>query len=118
MDSHARSSRRNFLFACSSSLHGTKPITTEKERAAGRAAHIAGFGRHHVLSGDGCERTPMSTLTKPIQPDRSKIDLQNGRHVRAWSRKLNVSPIELQKVVETVGNSAAEVKKELGRPKR
>jgi hypothetical protein len=57
----------------------------------------------------------MSTLTKPIPPDRSKIDMHNSGQVRAWSRKLNVSPAELQKVVETVGNSAAEVKKELGR---
>jgi hypothetical protein len=54
-------------------------------------------------------------LTKPIQPDRSKIDMQNSRQVRAWSRKLKRSPAELQKVVETVGNSAAEVKKEVGR---
>ena len=57
----------------------------------------------------------MTKLTKPVPPDRSKIDMQNSSHVRAWSRKLNVSPAELQKVVETVGNSAAEVKKELDR---
>lgn len=31
------------------------------------------------------------------------------------ARKLNVSPVELHKVVETVGNNAAEVKKELDR---
>ena len=55
----------------------------------------------------------MSSLTKPIQPDRSKIDMQDSGQVRAWSRKLHVSPTELQKVVETVGNSAAGVKKEL-----
>jgi len=58
----------------------------------------------------------MTTLTTPIQPDRSKIDMQNSTQVRAWSRKLKVSPAELQKIVETVGNSAAEVKRELGRP--
>ena len=57
----------------------------------------------------------MSKLTKPIQPDRSKIDMQNSGQVRVWSRKLNVSPAELQKAVETVGNSAAGVKKELDR---
>jgi hypothetical protein len=57
----------------------------------------------------------MTTLTKPIQPDRSKIDMRNRIQVKAWARKLNISPIQLQKVVETVGNSAAEVKKELGR---
>ena len=55
----------------------------------------------------------MTKLTKPIAPDRSKIDMRNNRQVRAWTRRLNVSPAELQKVVETVGNNAAEVKKEL-----
>jgi hypothetical protein len=57
----------------------------------------------------------MTKLTKPIQPDRSKIDMQNSGQVRVWSRKFNVSPADLQKAVETVGNSAAEVKKELDR---
>lgn len=57
----------------------------------------------------------MRTLTTPIRPDRSKIDMQNSRQVRAWSRKLKVSPAELQKIVETVGSGAAEVKKEIGR---
>jgi hypothetical protein len=57
----------------------------------------------------------MSTLTKPVQPDRSKIDMHDSRQVRAWSRNLNISPAELRKVVETVGDSAAEVRKELGR---
>jgi hypothetical protein len=57
----------------------------------------------------------MTRLTKPVPPDRSKIDLQNSRQVKAWTRKLNISPAELQRVVETVGNSAAEVKKELDR---
>jgi len=57
----------------------------------------------------------MSTLTKPIQPDRSKIDMQNSTQVRAWTKKLNISPAQLQKVVETVGNSAAEVQKEISR---
>ena len=57
----------------------------------------------------------MSTLTKPIQPDRSKIDMQNSWQVRAWAKRLNISPAQLQKVVETVGNSAAEVQRELSR---
>jgi hypothetical protein len=57
----------------------------------------------------------MTTLTKPIQPDRSKIDMHSTRQVRAWSKKLDISPTQLQKVVETVGNSAAGVKKELNR---
>ena len=57
----------------------------------------------------------MSTLTKPVQPDRSKIDMQNSMQVRAWTKRLKISPAQLQKVVETVGNSAVEVKKEFGR---
>lgn len=57
----------------------------------------------------------MSTLTKPIQPDRSKIDMRNGRQVKAWAKQLNVSLVQLQEVVDTVGNSAVEVKKELDR---
>ena len=60
----------------------------------------------------------MTRLTKPIPPDRSKIDIQNDSQVRAWVRKLNVSAAELSKVVETVGNNAAEVKKELDRSRR
>ena len=57
----------------------------------------------------------MNTLIKPVQPDRSKIDMRNSRQVRAWAKRLNISSAQLQKVVETVGNSAAEVKKEFGR---
>ncbi len=57
----------------------------------------------------------MTALTKPIQPDRSKIDMRDSKQVRAWSRQLNISPVQLQKVVETVGNNAAEVRKELAR---
>jgi len=41
--------------------------------------------------------------------------MRNSVHVRAWAKRLNVSPAKLQKVVETVGNSAVEVQKELGR---
>ena len=57
----------------------------------------------------------MTRLTKPVAPDRSKIDMRKSGQVRAWSRKLDLSPAELHKVVETVGNNAAEVKKELDR---
>ena len=57
----------------------------------------------------------MSTLTKLVRPDRSKIDMRNSMQVRAWTKRLAISPARLQKVVETVGNSAVEVKKELGK---
>jgi Protein of unknown function (DUF3606) len=60
----------------------------------------------------------MTKLTDPIAPNRSEIDMQNNGQVRAWTKKLNVSPAELHKVVETVGSNAAEVKKELDRSGR
>ena len=55
------------------------------------------------------------TLTKPVPPDRSKIDMQDLKQVKLWAKKLNILPKELAKVVEKVGNSAAEVRKELAR---
>jgi len=57
----------------------------------------------------------MTTLTKPVQPDRSKIDMRNKRQVRAWTKRLKISSAQLEKIVETVGNSAVEVRKELDR---
>lgn len=41
--------------------------------------------------------------------------MRNGRQVKAWAKQLNVSLVQLQEVVDTVGNSAVEVKKELDR---
>ncbi len=55
----------------------------------------------------------MRTLTKPVPPDRSKIDVQNPEHLRVWAKRLNILPRELLKVIEKVGNNAAEVRKEL-----
>jgi hypothetical protein len=57
----------------------------------------------------------MSTLTKRVPADRSKINMQDLDQVRAWARQLDISTAELGKAVETVGNSAAEVRKELAR---
>ena len=57
----------------------------------------------------------MTALTKPFQPTRSKIDMRDGMQARAWAKKLDISPAQLQKLVETVGNSAIEVRKEIGR---
>lgn len=57
----------------------------------------------------------MRTLTKPIPADRSKIDVQNPEHVKLWVKRLNISPEELVKVIEKVGNNAAEVRKELAK---
>src|SRR4029077_11711471 len=55
----------------------------------------------------------MSNLTKKNTPDRSKIDTQNARELRYWTRALSVSKEDLLAAVEKVGNSAATVRKEL-----
>ena len=49
------------------------------------------------------------TLGKRDQPDRSKINLNE---VRYWTKHLNISKEELQKIVDRVGNSDAGVRKE------
>jgi hypothetical protein len=60
----------------------------------------------------------MKTLTKPVQADRSKIDMQSTAQVKAWAKNLDISPAELARVVDTVGNSAAQVRRELDRSDR
>lgn len=60
----------------------------------------------------------MRTLTKPVPADRSKIEIQKPEHVKAWVKKLNISPEELAKAVEKVGNNAAAVRKEIVRSER
>ena len=52
--------------------------------------------------------------TRPLQPDRSKIDLSDTATMRGWSRKLRKSPAEIAAAVEKVGGNAETVKKELG----
>ena len=52
-------------------------------------------------------------LTKRDQPDRSKINMKQDYEVHYWTKHLNISKEELQKVVDKVGNSAAAVRKEL-----
>jgi hypothetical protein len=44
--------------------------------------------------------------------------MQSLNRVRAWNKRLNIPPSELAEVIETVGNSAAEVRKELERTRR
>ena len=53
------------------------------------------------------------SLTKRHQPDRSKINMNQDYEVRYWTKHLNISKEELQKIVDKVGNSAAAVRKEL-----
>jgi predicted RNA-binding protein YlqC (UPF0109 family) len=52
-------------------------------------------------------------LTKRDQPDRSKINMKQDYEVHYWTKHLNISKEELQKVVDKVGNSAAAIRKEL-----
>ena len=55
----------------------------------------------------------MDNLTKRDQPDRSKINMSEDYEVHYWTKHLNISKEELQKIVDKVGNSAAAVRKEL-----
>jgi hypothetical protein len=54
-------------------------------------------------------------LTKRGQPDRSKIHMHEAHEVKYWTRALGVTREELQKAIDKVGNSAATVRKELGK---
>jgi Protein of unknown function (DUF3606) len=54
-------------------------------------------------------------LSKKRQPDRSKINMNEDYEVRYWTKHLGVSKEELQKAVDKVGNSAAAVRKQLGK---
>ena len=56
----------------------------------------------------------MDSLTKPVPPDRSKINLDQPHEVKYWTRALKVSKEDLLKAIDKVGNSAATVRKELG----
>jgi hypothetical protein len=53
--------------------------------------------------------------TKRGQPDRSKINMSEDYEVQYWTRHLGVSREELQRAVDKVGDSAAAVRKELGK---
>jgi len=46
-------------------------------------------------------------------PDRSKINMNEDYEVHYWTKHLNISKEELQKIVDKVGNSAAAIRKEL-----
>ena len=49
------------------------------------------------------------------QPDRSLINMGEEHKVKYWTKHLDVSREELQRAVDKVGNSAAAVRKELGK---
>ena len=47
--------------------------------------------------------------TKRVQPDRSKINLDQSDELKYWTRALKVSEEEIRAAIEKVGNSAATV---------
>jgi uncharacterized protein DUF3606 len=54
------------------------------------------------------------SVIKTVKPDRSKINMKSDDEVQYWCRHWGVSPTQLQKVIEKVGNAAKAVEKELG----
>jgi hypothetical protein len=50
-----------------------------------------------------------------VQPDRSRINMDEDYEVKYWTKHLDVSREELQRAVDKVGNSASAVRKELGK---
>jgi hypothetical protein len=56
----------------------------------------------------------MNDLTKPLHPDRSKINVEAPHELKYWVKQLGRSEEEIRRAVEKVGNSAATVRKELG----
>ena len=54
-------------------------------------------------------------LTTRGSADRNKIAMQKEHEVRYWTKHLGISREELQRAVDKVGNSAAAVRKELGK---
>lgn len=55
----------------------------------------------------------MSGLKKRATPDRSKIDLDDAKQVKYWTKALDVSQADLIDAIGKVGNAAAAVRKEL-----
>jgi len=54
-------------------------------------------------------------LSKKGSQDRTHINMHEGYEVKYWMHHLGVSLDELKKAVDKVGNSAAAVRKELGK---
>jgi len=57
----------------------------------------------------------MDDLKKKGAADRGQINLHEAWEVDYWTKELGVSKGELAKLIKKVGNSAAAVRKELGR---
>jgi hypothetical protein len=57
----------------------------------------------------------MAALTNKAPPLRNHIAMNEELEVKYWTKHLGVTRDELQRAVDKVGNSAAAVRKELGR---
>jgi predicted double-glycine peptidase len=55
----------------------------------------------------------MDSVGRKGVADRGKINMHQPHEVKYWTRELGVSPEDLQRAVEKVGNSAAAVRKQL-----
>jgi Protein of unknown function (DUF3606) len=56
----------------------------------------------------------MNQLTKPVTPDRSKINVKNAHERKHWAHALGITEDQLRFLVSKVGNAAAMVRKEIG----
>ena len=56
-----------------------------------------------------------AALTNKTPPLRNHIAMNEPLEVKYWTKHLEVSRDELQRAVDKVGNSAAAVRKELGK---
>ena len=57
----------------------------------------------------------MAALTNKAPPRRNHIAMDENSEVKYWTKHLGVTRDELQRAVDKVGNSAATVRKELGK---
>lgn len=57
----------------------------------------------------------MAALTSKVPPRRNRIVMDKETEVKYWTKHLGVSRDELKRAVDKVGNSAATVRKELGK---
>lgn len=55
----------------------------------------------------------MSPKITKIEPERSKIAVQDAQELKRWAKHLAVTPDRLQAAIDKVGNSAAAVRKHL-----
>lgn len=57
----------------------------------------------------------MAALTSKVPPLRNRIAMAEELEVKYWTKHLGVTRDELQRAIDKVGNSAAAVRKELGK---